>query len=194
MRAAILAAIALVSVAPLAGCGTQGQPTTPKVGALRPSPRERSWFRWLGLTLSAPAATGVFADKRVESIQQALRNPGVEIVSLRIYSTPAPTPALAPALVLAVARPAYFLHHQLWRVLFPLLRSENVKSENVKSENVIAFYLRIVDARAKPVVEWANSWFRGANGSHSSLYIRPALEACFPDLWGGVVLGSCPSK
>ena len=186
MRVAVLAAVVLVSVALLAGCGTrQGQQTTPNVGALRPSPTARSWFGRLGLALSVPVATGVRADKRAESIRRAAKGPGVQIVSLRIYSTPALAPSLAPALVLAVARPAYFLRHQLKPVL-PHLTTRG---------NVNAYYLRIVDGQAKPVLEWTGSSLRGAPYSEGSVYVRPGLEGCSPIVaigWDRVP--PCPSK
>lgn len=191
MRAAVLAAVVLVSAGLLAGCGTRhGQPATLRVrtlngGALRPSPMQRHWFGRSGITLSAPAATGVRADRRAESIRRALQKPGVQIVSLRVYSTPALTPSLSPALVLAVARPAYSLRHQLKPVLLLL------------TENRSAYYLRVVDARAKRVLESYWSPARGAAVQpEGSISVRPALLGCSPiDIIGGLGrVPPCPSK
>jgi hypothetical protein len=146
---------------------------------------ERNWLGRLGLTLSAPAATGVRVDRRAESIRRAVQKPGVQVVSLRIYSTPALAPSLAPALVLAVARPAYFLRHQLKPVLPHLATSGNVN----------AYYLRIVDGQAKPVLEWTGSSLRGATNSEGSLSVRPGLEGCSPiEALGWMRIPPCPSK
>lgn len=192
MRAAVLAAVVLVSAGLLAGCGTRhGQSATLRVrtmngGAPRPSPMERHWFGRVGLTLSAPAATGVRADRRTESIRRAAQKPGVQIVSLRVYSTPALTPSLSPALVLAVARPAYSLRHQFKTVL-PLL-----------AENRSAYYLRVVDGRAKRVLEFYWSPARGASiqAAEGSIYVRPALLGCSPIMIVGEQgrVPPCPSK
>jgi hypothetical protein len=190
MRAAVSAAVVLVSAGLLAGCGTShGQQTTPSVrtpnvGTLRPSPMERHWFGRVGLTLSAPAATGVQKDRREELIWRALQKPGVQVVSLRIYSTPAIAPSLSPALVLAVTRPAYSLRHQLKPVL-PLL-----------TENQSAYYLRVVDARAKRVLESYWSPARGAAiHPEGSLYVRPSLLGCSPiSVVGFGPVPPCPSK
>jgi hypothetical protein len=121
----------------------------------------------------------------VESIRRAVQKPGVQIVSLRIYSTAALAPSLAPALVLAVARPAYFLRHQLKPILPHLTTNENVN----------AYYLRIVDGRAKPVLEWDGSSLRGAPYSEGSLYVRPGLKGCSPiTALGWSRIPPCPSK
>jgi hypothetical protein len=192
MRVAILASVVFVSAGFLAGCGTrhaqQTNPSvrTPNVGALRPSSMGRHWFGRVGLTLSAPAATGVRADRRTESIRQALQKPGVQIVSLKVYSTPSIAPSLSPALVLAVARPAYSLRHQL-RTALRLL-----------AENRSAYYLRVVDARAKRVLEFYWSPARGAAVQpEGSISVRPGLLACSPiSIVGGGIgrVPPCPSK
>lgn len=197
MRATVLAAIALASAAVLAaGCGTRhGQRATstvktPNVQALRLSKMEREWLTRLGLTLSAPAVTGARAEKREEAIRRAARKPGVQVVSLKIYSTPVRASSLAPALVLAVARPAHFLRHQL-RPIIPLLNG---------SGNVNAFYLRVVDERRKTVLEWSGRPARNSSGNaffHGELYVRHGLERCSPIAAGGgpmIGLPPCPSK
>jgi hypothetical protein len=146
---------------------------------------ERHWLGRVGSTPSAPAATGVRADRREKSIRRAVQEPGVQIVSLRVYSTPAITPSLSPALVLAVARPAYSLRHQFKAVL-PLL-----------AENQSAYYLRVVDRRAKRVLEFYWSPSRGdAIQAEGSIYVRPALLGCSPILIVGETLPvpPCPSK
>ena len=190
MRAAILAAAVLASAGLLAGCGTRNSPrtlTTLHGGILEPtSTLELNWFARLGLTPNPPAATSVRADRLAESIRRAVRKPGVQIVSLRIYSTPTLTPSLAPALLLTVARPAYFLRHQLKPVL-PLLTA--------RQGRLGAYYLRIVDGQKKRVLEWTGSSLRGSKESQGSLYVRPGLEGCSPiTALGWDLVPPCPSK
>ena len=158
---------------------------TPNVGVLQPSSMERHWFGRVGSNPSAPAATGVRADRRTELIRRAVQKPGVQILSLRVYSTPAIAPSLSPALVLAVARPAYSLRHQLKQVLALL------------TENRSAYYLRVVDARAKRVLESYWSPVRGAAvHAEGSIYLRPALLGCSPIMIVGGIgrVPPCPSK
>ena len=198
VRAALLIAVVLVPAGLLTGCGTRHNPRTltsfppyPQIReyilpASRPTSMERHWFGRVGLTLSARAATGVRANRRTEAIRQAVQKPGVQIVSLRVYSTPALTPSLSPALVLAVVRPAYSLRHQL-KAVIPLL-----------AENRSAYYLRVVDGRAKRVLEFYWSPARGAaiHSAEGSLYVRPALLGCSPiSIVGGIgQVPPCPSK
>jgi hypothetical protein len=171
MRVAVSLAVILGSSALIAGCGShQVQVKAPSVGALRLSSEERAWFRNLGLDPSAPAANSADATKRARSIRRAATEPGVQIVSLKIYTTPDLAPALAPALELAVSRPAYFLRHQLKPIL-PHLTGKG---------SAPAYYLRIVDARARNVLEWRGSPARGKFPNEGSLYVRPGLESCSP--------------
>lgn len=155
------------------------------MSTLQPSSMERHWFGRSGLALSAPAATGVRADRRTESIRRAVQKPGVQIVSLKVYSTPAIVSSLSPALVLAVARPAYSLRHQLKPVILLL------------TENQSAYYLRVVDARAKQVLESYWSPARGAAiQPEGSIYVRPRLLGCSPIVIVGELgrVPPCPSK
>jgi len=140
---------------------------------------EREWLGKLGLTQSTPVATGARADKVSAPILKAALVPGVQIVSLNVYSTPKLASPLAPALVLAVARPAYFLRHQLKPIL-PRLTGNGKGA---------ASYLLVVDMRAKRVLEWYSTRHGG------SLYVRRGLESCSPIVahgWGS--LSPCPSK
>jgi hypothetical protein len=140
---------------------------------------EREWLGKLGLTQSTPVATGARADKVAASILKVAWVPGVQVVSLNVYSAPKPASPLAPALVLAVARPAYFLRHQLKPILPKL-------TGNGKG---VASYLLVVDMRAKRVLEW---YFSSKEGS---LFVRHGLERCSPIVahgWGS--LSPCPSK
>jgi hypothetical protein len=137
---------------------------------------ERQWLARLGLTLSAPAVTSARADRIAESIRRAAEKPGVQVVSLKIYAAPAP----APALVLAVARPTFFLRHQLKPILSRLGDPR---------------YLRIVDAKAKRVLEWYGAPARGALASEGALGVRHGLEGCSPIVaLGWSRIPPCPSK
>ena len=131
---------------------------------------ERSWLTRLGLSLNARTVTGVRAYRRSYHLWQALGKPGVQVVGLRIYSTPKLAPSLTPVLILAVARPAYSLRHQLKSVL-PYLTT---------GQKVNAYYLRIVDGQGKRVLEWDGSSLRGETYSVTSLYVRPGLRGCSP--------------
>jgi len=139
---------------------------------------EREWLGKLGLTQSTPVATGARADKVSASILKVAWVPGVQVVSLNVYSAPKPASSLAPALVLAVARPAYFLRHQLKPILTKL-----------SGKRSGANYVLVVDMRAKRVLEW---YFSSKEGS---LFVRHGLERCSPIVahgWGS--LSPCPSK
>ena len=85
--------------------------------ALRTTSMERSWLTRLGLSLNARTVTGVRAYRRSVPSLASPGKPGVQVVGLRIYSTPKLAPSLTPVLILAVARPADFLRHQLKSVL-----------------------------------------------------------------------------
>ena len=180
MRAAVLTVSVLAAIVLLAGCGaghdhrSTSTATTPNVLTLAPSKMERAWLKNLRLTRSTPAATGVRADEIAASIRKAASVPGVRIASVSVYSTP----ALASALVLQVARPAYFLRHQLESILPKL-------TGNGKDPS----YLLIVDVRAKRVLEWYGTPHGG------SLYMRRGLESCSPiAAHGWSNLEPCPSK
>ncbi len=127
---------------------------------------EREWLRKLGLTQSTPVATGARADKVAASILKVAWVPGVQVVSLNVYSTPKLASPLAPALVLAVARPAYFLRHQLK----PILPKLSGNGKGTPS------YLLVVDLRAKRVLEWYS-----ISSMEGSLYVRRGLEQLQPD-------------
>jgi hypothetical protein len=206
MRAAVLAAVVLVSAGLLAGFGTRHNPRTltffppyPQIPegvppGTRPTSMERHWFAMLGspktfpFSGSGPTRIRIRADRLAESIRRAVQEPGVQIASLKIYSTPKLASWLAPALFLEVSRPAYFLRHQLKPVI-PLL-----------TENRSAYYLRVdvlvqgptplIDTRAKRVLE-ADSTQHGG-----SLYVRPGLISCSPigEIDGMVTMPPCPSK
>jgi hypothetical protein len=186
MRAAVLAAVVLASAGLLAGCGTRHSPrtltlTTLHGGILEPtSTMEQKWFAMLGFTPNPPAATSVRADRRAESIRRAVQEPGVRVVSLRIYSTPSLASPLAPALMLEVSRPAYSLRHQLKQVL-PLL-----------TENRSAYYLRVDGGRIRNRVLEGDWSPRGA-----AWYIAAGLESCSPISLPGPAFARvppCPSK
>ena len=144
---------------------------------------EREWLRKLGLTQSTPVATGARADKVSAPILKAAWVPGVQVVSLNVYSAPKPASSLAPALVLAVARPAYFLRHQLKPILTKL-----------SGKRSGANYVLVVDEKAKRVLESYGASF----GSHSegSLYVKPGLYSCSPIVTLSPPLNPppCPSK
>ena len=193
MRAAVLAAVVLASAGLLAGCGTRHSPRALTLTGHQIIPEwspptssmERHWFGRVGLTLSARAATGIRADRRTKSIRRAVQEPGIHIVSLTIYPTPKLASPQAPALYLEVSRPAYSLRHQLKAVL-PLL-----------TENRSAYYLRVVDARSKRVLESYWSPERGAAiQAEGSIYVRPGLISCSPIAAseGMVTMPPCLSK
>jgi hypothetical protein len=177
-----LAVVALVSAALLVVCDTgHGQWATARVQTLdveasRPSAMEQQWLEELGLTPSSPTASGARASRLAKSIRKAVKKSGVQvqIVRLKIYSR-TPLSGLAPALVLAVIKPAYYLRHRL-RPILPLLAS--------------SAYLRIVDGRARRALEWYGTPNGGA------LYVRPGLEKCSPIVAFGwpINLPPCPSK
>ncbi|MGD0274002.1 MAG: hypothetical protein ABSB96_09780 [Gaiellaceae bacterium] len=111
--------------------------------------------------------------------------PGVEIVRLKVFESP----ALTTSLVLAASRPAYFLLHQL-KPIIPQLTA---------SGNDIAYYLRVVDARGKNVLEWSGRPARSSSAKaffHGTLYVRPGLEGCSPIVAVGfsTSIPPCPSK
>lgn len=199
MRAAVLVAVILVFAGLLAGCGTRHNPRTltltghqiiPEWSSPTSSPTssmERSWYTRLGspwifpITPSGPPnEIVILADRRAESIRRAVQEPGVHVVSLRIYWTPMLASPLAPALYLEVSRPAYSLRHQLKAVL-PLL-----------TENRNAYYLRVDGGRIGDRVleeDWSPRW--------AAWYIGPGLEGCSPISLPGPAFARvrpCPSR
>lgn len=173
MRVVLLTVAALATAVLLTGCGakhsrrTTSTAAAPNLQALPPSKTEREWLRILGLTQSSPVATGARADEVAASILKVAWVPGVQVVSLNVYSIPKRASALASALVVAVARPAYFLRHQLKPILTKL-----------SGKRIGAHYVLVVDEKAKRVLESFGASF----GSHSegSLYVRPGLYSCSP--------------
>jgi hypothetical protein len=83
------------------------------------------------------------------------------VVRLAVRRAPEP----AAELVVAAARPARYLRHDLPRLL-PLLRGEN------------SVYLAVIDGRGRLAFEWALNG--DTNPGHGSLYVRPGLERCSP--------------
>lgn len=140
---------------------------------------KREWLGKAGLTESTPTSTSDRADKLSASILKVAWVPGVQVVSLDVYSTPKLASPLAPALVLAVAKPANFLRHQLKPIL-PKLSG---------NRNGAASYLLVVDLSAKRVLESYSTPHGG------SLYVRRGLESCSPiAAHGWSNLRPCPSK
>ncbi len=131
---------------------------------------ERAWFKNLRLTQSTAAATGAHADKVAAAVMKAASVSGVTAVSANVYSTPALTSSLATALIVQVARPAYFLRHQLEPIIPTLAAPGNHR----------AYYLRVIDVRGKTVLEWSGRPSNGRAFFHGSLYVRPGLELCSP--------------
>lgn len=138
----------------------------------------------MSLTVSSPATSTPAAEKKAEAIRRSARVPGVEIVRLKVFESP----ALATSLLLAVSRPAYFLRHQL-KPIIPQLTANG---------NDIAYYLRIVDDRGETVLEWSGRPERSSSGGaffQGSLYVRPGLEGCSPiEALGWDHVPPCPSK
>lgn len=178
IKAAVFVTLALVLAVLLTRCDalrgqqTTSTATTPNFQALPPSKMKREWLGKAGLTESTPTSTSYRADKLSASILKVAWVPGVQVVSLDVYSTPKLASPLAPLLVLAVGKPAYFLRHQLKPILSKLSANRNG-----------AHYVLVVDMRAKRVLEWYGSPARGRSGASSyegGLYVRPDLFSCSP--------------
>jgi hypothetical protein len=91
------------------------------------------------------------------AIRRSARDGGVQVVNITTYRTP----ALSPAITLAVFEPAAFLKHRL----DPIVQATSPYS---------AAYVRIVDAAGGRVLEWYKT------GSGGALSVRPGLQGCSP--------------
>jgi hypothetical protein len=185
MKAPLSIVAALAAAVLVSGCGSHAQPATPHLKALSPSKTEREWLKGLSLTVSSPAASTPAAATKAGAIDRLARLPGVEIVRLKVYNAP----VLTTALVVAVARPAYFLRHQL-KPIIPQLTANG---------NDIPYYVRVVDGEGKTVLEWSGRQEKSSNGKaffYGTGYVKPGLESCSPIATFGRPIGlpPCPSK
>ncbi len=181
-----IAALAIVVLA--TGCGSQqARVKVPEVQAVDASKKEAQWLRRLHLTPASALATSVSASAIGVSIQKAARQPGVEILRLKIYSAKAP----ATALVLAVKRPAYFLRHQLRSFLH--LRQNPFEFSSRRTPLRDPFYLRVVDTRGRFVFERYEGVKRGNYQGELYYGIRGDLTGCvYTVLLGPGKIPPCP--
>ena len=136
----------LVLAALLAGCGHRAA-AIPHLGHVRPTALGRSFL--VGLP-------GKPSRRYVRLVRREALAARAEPVDVRAVGG-------AAAATLAVSDPAAFLKHRLKRFLD---RTNLPRRQDA--------YLRIVDGRGRPVLEWS---YEGTSGS---LWIRPSLFECSP--------------
>ena len=133
---------------------------------------EQTWLMESGASPgSVLTARGAEASRIVTEIRASMPTRGATIASLQVFALGTP----APALVLTVSRPAFFLHHQL----VPIIRA---------MRSGIA-YLRVVDTNRRLVIEFYST------GHGGGLFVRPGLASCSPVVAFGwpVDLPPCPA-
>jgi hypothetical protein len=132
---------------------------------------EKTWLTESGASPGSVLTARAEASRIVTEIRASMPTRGATIGSLQVFALGTP----APALVLIVSRPAFFLPS-------PAL------ADHPRDEKWHA-YLRVVDTNRRLVIEFYST------GHGGGLFVRPGLASCSPVVAFGwpVDLPPCPA-